>query len=277
MDASPFSTAAGGKWIADFTPARQPRIKLLCLPYAGGGANLYRGWAAVLPEWIGVLGGQLPGRETRITEPPMTSLRDVVDHLTAALPAVTDGGPWALFGHSMGAVLAYELARTLRARGLAEPALLLLSGRRAPGVVMPSRPLHALPEAEFRREIGRLGGTPQEVLESDELMALISPMLRADFELVETWRPEVSAPLSCPIATFAGTDDARNAPQTMAGWAEVTTGPVTHHTLAGGHFFLNHSRNVLLDLVGCELSRPAARRETAGDVPPGSIPPPSGA
>lgn len=247
------SSKSRASWIIDFTPLRHPRVRLLCLPYAGGGANVYRGWADALPPWIGVAAVQLPGREGRLAEPPMTEAGPLIERLVEATTPLAEKGPLALFGHSMGAVLAWELARAMRRRGSSEPGHLFVAGRRAPDLPSALPPLHGLPDAAFRAELARLGGTPREVLTHDELMNLILPMLRADFTLIETWRPEAGPPLSCPLTTFAGIHDAEAAPSRMAGWTAVTRGPTSHRVLPGGHFFLQESRAALLSLIAAAL------------------------
>jgi len=240
-------------WIVDLTPGRRPRVTLLCLPYAGGGANIYRRWANALPPWVGVAGAQLPGRETRFADPLMDQVGPVVAGLAHAAATIISKRPLALFGHSMGAVLALELARALGARGAGEPCHLMVAGRCPPNHPPTSPPVHKLPDAELLLELQRLGGTPPQVLGDDNLMRLMLPMVRADFTLLETWKPEPAPPLSCPISTFAGVDDKRAPPTAQMAWASETTGPVAHHAVAGGHFFPNENRTALLELIASAL------------------------
>ena len=240
-------------WVVDFTPSRTAQTKLLCLPFAGGGANAYRPWVAALPAWMGLAAAQLPGREARITETPLDNVNQIVKHLVEALLPTVQKAPFALFGHSMGAVLAWELARALWDRHAIAPSHLFLSAHRAPGYPRLSPAIHDLPDPAFRAALGRLGGTPPEVLAHDELMALMLPILRADFTLVERWLPTKAKMLECPITTFAGADDVEAPPSSMTGWSNATKGAVAHHTLAGDHFFINTNRARLLDHISAAM------------------------
>ena len=241
--------SADSPWIVDFTPGRHPRLRLLCFPYAGGGANLYRGWARGLPHWVGVGAVQLPGREGRFSESLVDRAGPVVAGVADALAGYGAPAPLALFGHSMGAVLAFEVARALRLRNAGQPCHLFIAGRTPPAHPTAPRPISGLPEEELIRELERLGGTPPEVLGDGELMRLMLPMVRADFRLNETWRPSAGPPLSCPLTTFAGAEDPEAPPDAMVGWEAETTGPVEHHVLPGGHFFPVGSRAELLERI----------------------------
>ena len=213
-------------------------MRLLCFPYAGGGASIYRTWPSSLPPEIEVLPVQLPGREARIREPAFTSLPPLIDGLLPALGRGLLDGPVAFFGHSMGALVAYELARALRDAGSPRPLHLFVSARRAPDLPARTAPIHALPEPEFRQRLRELNGTPEAVLEHPELMELLGPTLRADFTLIETYEPTSAPPLDCPITAFGGVDDPDVSEEEMAAWRRFTTAAFQLRMLPGDHFFL---------------------------------------
>ena len=185
-------------------PVAKPRVRLYCLPYAGGSASAYHAWARALPDDVELSGVQLPGRSLRIHEPPLRRLPEL---LRALLPRLErQDAPYVLFGHSMGALVAFELARGLRHLGAPPPAGLIVSGSRAPERRGASHDLHRLPDEDFLRELRRFEGLPEEVLRDPELLALTLPALRADFEMIETWQSEPEPPLPVRMAALGGTE-----------------------------------------------------------------------
>lgn len=239
-------------------PGPRARLRLFCLPYAGGGAAVFRGWGAVAPPEIHVVPVHLPGRGNRFTEPALTRSDALVEQLAEELSPYMDV-PFALFGHSMGAMLAFELTRHLRALGRQLPEHLLVSGRRAPQRVSDKRKLHGLPEDEFRVELRNLNGTPDEILEHPELMELFAPILRADFELCETYALREDEPLDVPISAFGGLEDPDVSRDDLMAWKEHTRGFFKLRMFPGGHFFLNGARQQLVHAVSEDLLRLALR------------------
>lgn len=239
-------------WIAGTRPSRPPRIRLFCLPYAGGGASVYRQWSEDLPVDVDVCAIQLPGRERRYGEPAFTSMEQAADALEAALRPHLDT-PFLLFGHSMGASIAHELAHRLETRGK-PPLALMVSGRRAPHLPSRTQPIHALSDSGFIQELARLNGTPTQVLENVELMELMLPLLRADFKLIETHRPRPRPPLTVPVIAFGGTDDDEAGVDELQAWSSTTNGDFRLHLLPGDHFFINSERRSLVRLVTRELN-----------------------
>ncbi|MDQ3918034.1 MAG: alpha/beta fold hydrolase, partial [Acidobacteriota bacterium] len=239
-------------WVVYPKPNPRAGARLFCFPYAGGGPSVYRPWAESLPPGVELACVQYPGRGSRLKEPPLAKLMPLVEGLVPALPAHLDR-PFAFFGHSMGAVIAFELARRLPR----EPFHLFVSGREAP--TAPGKELHtyALPEQEFIEELQRLGGTPLEALAHPELMQLMLPMLRADFEAIQTYDYEPGPPLSCPITAFGGLEDQDVTPQQLEAWREQTVGRFVAHMLPGDHFFLHTAQAQLLEIVSAELRRGA--------------------
>lgn len=230
-----------------------PAVRLFCFPYAGGGAVIYRGWGGILPRHVEVCAAQLPGRGARVKEPAATQLGALVRALADALEDNLER-PFAFFGHSMGALICFELARHLRERGGPQPNHLFVSGRRAPQLPGTERVIHDLPEPEFIEELRRLQGTPTEVLEHPELMQLLSPLLRADFSLAETYAYAPGTPLDCPISAFGGLQDEEVGREELEGWKEQTTGRFKLRMMPGNHFFLNDVQQPLLRSIAEDLS-----------------------
>lgn len=231
-----------------------PRARLVCFPYAGGGVSIFRDWPRALPHDVEVCSIELPGRDTLIALPPPSGLPELVEQVRESFSALADL-PVVLFGHSLGALLAFELARALRRDGDRLPAALCVSGHRAPHLPDPRRPLHLLPDAEFAAELCRLQGTPPEVLANRELMDLFLPLLRADFALAETYRYESETPLPVPILAWGGLDDAEVSPAEMAAWERHTSLRFKLRMLPGSHFFLQSAAGQLLGSLGHELRR----------------------
>jgi len=251
---SPASRPATNPWIAYRQPRPAARLRLFCFPYAGGAASVYRGWGDELPAEVEVCPVQLPGREGRIRQPPATSMDALVAAVEEGLAGELARGPYAFFGHSMGAIVAYELARRCRDAGLPEPVHLLVSARGAPGVPDDEEPIHDLPPERFRQRLRELNGTPVEVLEHPELMELVEPLLRADFRVNETWRPQPGEPLSCPLTALGGLADEHVSQADLEPWRDATRGPFHLRMLPGDHFFLNSpTRRDLLAVVARAL------------------------
>lgn len=250
---SPAGAGRNGDWLKLFQPRPEARLRLVCFPYAGGGASIYRAWPRELPAWIEVAAVQLPGRESRLREPPFRRLEPLADAAAEALDAELDR-PFAFFGHSMGAILAFEICLRRRRRGLEPPRHLFVSGRPAPRVESTDPPIHDLPRAEFIAAVRRYSGTPEEVLQHQELMDLLEPLLRADFSVSETYRyqPE-SEPLAVPLTVFGGAADPEVPAEDLEPWRQETSGPFRKHLLPGGHFFLNERPAEVLRLVAEEL------------------------
>jgi medium-chain acyl-[acyl-carrier-protein] hydrolase len=240
-------------WFNCQTTGTLPAVRLFCFPYAGGGAGIYRGWGDILPRHVEVCAAQLPGRGTRVREPAATDLGALVRALADALENKLDR-PFAFFGHSLGALICFELARHLRERGGPQPIYLFVSGRRAPQLPGTQRVIHDLPEPEFIEELRRLRGTPTEVLEHPELMQLLSPPLRADFSLAETYAYAPGPRLNCPISAFGGLQDEEVGREELEGWKEQMTGRFKLRMMPGNHFFLNDVQQPLLRSIAEDLS-----------------------
>lgn len=241
-------------WVTPGRRSPQERLTLFCFPYAGGSASIYRNWAAKLPAFVNVCPVQLPGRGPRTKEPSYTNLEAMVADLAKnSLPLMEQ--PFAFFGHSMGALISFELARTLkREHGLA-PVHLFLSGRRAPQVPDTEPLTYNLPDAEFIEELRHLKGTPSEVLEHPELMQLLLPLLRTDFEVCQTYQYVPGELLDCPMSVFGGLEDDGVLREHLEPWKELTSGPFILRMLPGDHFFLHSSEAVLLHVLARQFAQ----------------------
>lgn len=229
------------------------RVRLFCLPHAGGGGAFFHPWRAALAPDIEVRPVVLPGRESRIRELPYVTMEQAIGPLAELIGPELDV-PYALFGHSMGAAVAYELARRLVMLGRPAPLRLFVSSRRAPHLPARRASYARLDDAAFLTEVSRLNGTPAEVLRQPELVRLFLPTLRADFELNDTYAPLPAPRLDCPISAFAGLDDPEADPDELAAWAEVTAGAFRFRCFDGDHFYLKGQAAGLLDEIRANLS-----------------------
>ena len=230
---------------------------MFCLPYAGGGASVYRGWGASLPNDLEVCPVQLPGRESRLREPAFSDLKVMVPAVADALDAYLDL-PFVLFGHSMGAAIVFELTRELRRRGRPQPLHLFVSGRRAPHLPAREEPIHALPDAEFMAKLRELNGTPEEVLQHEELMKLLLPLLRADFGVNETYEYTEETPLQAGISAFGGIGDQDVLREDVEAWRQHTAGRFRARMFPGDHFFIHGNKDLVLESVARDLAEIAA-------------------
>lgn len=226
-------------WIACPRPRPDPTARLLCFHHAGGSPAAYRPWLDDLPAHVEMLVVRLPGREARLRETPLTRVPEIVGPLAKALAPLTDGVRTVCFGHSLGALLAFEFARELRRQALPSLAALVVSGRNAPGFGR-TLMLHQLDDKELVAEVQRIyGGIPQAILDEPELLKLTLPVLRADLTLNEAYAFEEEPPLDCPIRAYAGVDDPRVGAAGLEAWGRQTSASFEWAQFEGEHFYLS--------------------------------------
>jgi len=240
------------RWLWRFHPSPDARVTLICLPHAGGSASFFFPVSAALTPDVDVLAVQYPGRQDRRHERCIDNIPELAERVFDVLPA--GDGPIALFGHSMGALLGFELARMIEKAARGRLVHLFVSGRRAP-----SRPReeynYLLSDDDLIAQIRALNGTDSRVLDDDELVRLALPAIRADYRAAETYVYRQGAPLSCPITVFAGRDDPKATVEESQAWSEHTTGDFRIHVYPGGHFFLIPHRQPILDIISLALTK----------------------
>ncbi|HEV2641034.1 MAG TPA: alpha/beta fold hydrolase [Actinocrinis sp.] len=252
----------GESWVRVYRPAPDG-VRLFCFPHAGGSASYFLPWARSLPQDVEVLAVQYPGRQDRAREPCARAIPDLADRIHAALRPLPDE-PYAFFGHSMGAILAFEVAaRIVRDQGVG-PAHLFVSGRRAPSLVRTEN-LHLASTAALVAEMRALGGTDPRVLADPDLLAHFLPTIRADYTAIETYRFDSAPPLPCDITALVGDSDPKAAVDDAAAWSGHTLGRFDLRVFPGGHFYLEECRDGVLEVVSSVLR--GGRREPAPAVP----------
>jgi surfactin synthase thioesterase subunit len=260
MATLPVRGERANRWLACPTPRVDATAKLFCLPYAGGGAGVFRGWppavdAAVAATssdvTVDVVAVRLPGREDRILDDPEFDVADVASAIRAAADR-----PYALYGHSMGGTLAFEVLRLLRDAGAPLPVRCYVGGARAPHIPA-SGPFDGLSELDDAHLVARLaagGGAPAAVLANEELLELLLPMLRADFGRLDRYEFVPAPPLPVPIVAFAGSHDTAVSLAQTDAWARHTSSGFVRHVVEGGHFFLNDRLDDLLRPLCADLT-----------------------
>ena len=214
-------------------------LRLICLPHAGGGSHMFADWPVWLSGVADVCPAHLPGRGARHAEAPYTNVAAAVAAIVEGLLPLCDR-PVALFGHSMGALLAFETARAIGARGHPVQTL-IVAGSPAPHVPPRREAIWNLPLDAFVERLRDYDGTPPELLSDAEMMALVLPYLRADFQMVDTYAPSPGPPLECPIFAFAGKDDESVVIEDVRQWGGQTRGRFAMQVVPGGHFFIRSS------------------------------------
>jgi pyochelin biosynthetic protein PchC len=240
--------AAESRWIRWYAQPSPPRFRVVCLPPAGSSASFYRTWASAVPRDVSLAALQYPGRENRIGEPPLDDLTTLADRAAAAL-ATLDGTPLVLFGHSLGAVVAYEIA--LR---LPRVMRLLVSGC-VPPHIHRRRARRTWDDDSILEDLRRLGGRNHAVLDQPSLRALILPAVRADYLLTEGYVPRPDSKLTCPVTAFYGRQDPEVTPDEMREWQLVTSGPFRTWAFDGDHFFPIERKDQVVSAIVDDVDR----------------------
>ena len=225
-------------WLTRFRPRPDATRRVVCFGPAGGGPSFYRKWPELLPADTELIAINLPGREARLAEPPTHSIEGSAATVARAL-AEDRPRPTILFGHSMGALIAYETAHALCARGARPDLALVVSGRESPDRTMGDPAFLRLPDATFLEYVAnRYGGIPIEVMQEPELRELVVPPLRADFAAVAAYREPSRPALDLPLVILSGIDDRQTAGDQAEGWRSRSSGPIRERSFPGGHFYL---------------------------------------
>ncbi|BAC90791.1 thioesterase II family protein [Gloeobacter violaceus] len=231
----------------------KPRLRLFCLPYAGGGTSVYSTWNRRLPPEVQVCTLPFPGREQLWQEALLDRFEALIERLVGALEGRLDQ-PYALFGHSLGALVAFELARRLRQLYGTNPVCLFVSGRQAPHLADRLPPLHALPAGEFVEQLRRrYNGIPQAIFENPEWLRFFLPVLRADIALLETYEYTGERPFTCPICVFGGLKDSLIGIEALEAWRVHTVGAFQLQLYPGDHFFIHDDKLPLVAVIAAQL------------------------
>jgi surfactin synthase thioesterase subunit len=241
------------KWFTYRQGVTCPDLRLFCFPFGGGGASTFSDWSAFLPTGIEVLPVQLPGRENRLIEPPVTSMPRLIAELIEAFSSYLDL-PFVFFGHSMGALIAFELARELRRVHLPSPRWIFISGHPAPHMPRRRPYISHLTPTEFTRALCEYFNFDPSLLESQDIMDFILPALRADYELVESYAYVDDYPFQLPFSVFGGSKDPETTEEELLAWKRHTTGPFRIGIFSGDHFFIKTCRQAFLDQIAPDLS-----------------------
>ncbi|AOR31297.1 thioesterase [Streptomyces fodineus] len=239
-------------WLRRHAGAAPPRLRLLCLPHAGGSAGFFHDWGHAFGDDVEVLAARYPGRQERIAEEPCGSVEELADALADELTPLLDT-PLAVFGHSMGASVGYELALRLKARHQAAPALLMVSCRKPPHLLTP-RTAALADDTALMAEVRRLGGTDAALLADPDLRELVLPAIRADFAAVARYTARPGIALDCPVAGYLGADDPDITADDMAGWAGLAPKGFALTVLPGGHFYPVDRRDALVADIRARLA-----------------------
>lgn len=234
-------------------PSSGARFRLICFPHAGGGPRYFKDWHLGFPTEVEILAVQLPGREGRFLERPFDRFDVIVDSIVDSL-ANLRRAPLAFFGHSMGALIAFEVARALRRYGMGAPAHLFVSSRPGPRIRQGKESIHSLPDLELAAKLREFGGTSELTLSDEEALSLFLPTLRADLAACATYLYRADAPLKCPISAYGGVADFEVSRDCLNAWSAETSQAFNLHMFPGGHFYLGESTHDVLRAISEDLA-----------------------
>lgn len=241
-------------WLTFPRPNREAHFRLFCFPYSGAGTSIFYTWPKILAPLSQVELGliQYPGRESRLAEPCITRLPLLVEKIAENIQPYLDK-PFAFYGHSLGGLVSYELTRFLRRNGRPQPFHLFISSHAAPHLKDIEPAMYDLPDTEFKMRLEKLSGMKKEVLQNDELMQIVLPILRADFEICDTYTHHEENPLDCPISVYGGLQDQEVPNDSLKAWQTLTHSKFIMRMFPGNHFFLNEERQLLIETIAREL------------------------
>jgi medium-chain acyl-[acyl-carrier-protein] hydrolase len=246
------SHRTNSKWFNYLKRPIKPKLTIVCFPFAGGDASFYQNWATEIKADVQIISIQFPGRANRFLESPYTNLNDLIVELIKNWECFIET-PYVLFGHSLGGLAIYELTRILNENNQMQPLHLFISGCKAPHLLK-NKERYLLPKQAFIEMIKEMDGTPKEIVENQEMMDLLVPMLRADFQLIETYtHQEKHKRIRLPITLMGGTEDPEVGMEDLEAWKSVIEGPCKLQLFQGGHFFLKDSEKEFFDFINTEI------------------------
>ncbi len=246
------------KWFITPQPKPEAELKILCFPYAGGNASTYLPWSKDLPEHVELIAVQLPGRANRLFEPAHSDMDSLVNEIMTLIPVVIDRN-YILFGHSLGSRVAFEVMHQCKLKGLRMPKHFIASGSRAPDIPSRIEAFHHLPDDEFIQELAELNGTPKEILENEELMAICLPALRADFKVSDSHIHKADTVLDCHASLFTGREDSDISESDLTSWEKFFSKTIDRHSFAGDHFFIENNKGEVLKRLGLIIRQTLAQ------------------
>jgi len=238
-------------WIVPIASTEKCSLRLFCLPYAGGGASVFRKWKEFLAPNIELFAIQLPGRESRYSEPPIQDLSLLIQEIANSIMNFGHC-PFAIYGHSLGGSLAFELTLELERKGF-YPEYLFISGRQSPGHISLRSPIGHLPDDQFLNELAQYKSTPPEILQNHEFIKILLPMLKADFSIAEKCTHEPNKKVLADLIAIGSYKDIWLLPTSLEGWGDYTTGKFSTQWFDGGHLFLNENTQSLVDFIMSKL------------------------
>jgi medium-chain acyl-[acyl-carrier-protein] hydrolase len=238
------------KWFLVTRPKPQATYRLFCFPYAGGSASIYTSWGALLPDTVELVAIQPPGRANRLSEGLMTSVREMGAALAQQMPSWLDR-PYLIYGHSLGAIVGFEMLHALASTGLPMPLRFFSAARRSPQTTPLQPPIHDYPLEEFKAELRKLNGTPEHILQNQELMQIFVPILRADLQAAHTYHRAPDVQLDCEVSLFSGARDDKVTPEEIRGWQAHFRKPADFRSFPGGHFFMEDDKQSVVNAI-CE-------------------------
>jgi medium-chain acyl-[acyl-carrier-protein] hydrolase len=240
-------------WVITLKPNPQAKIKLYCFPYSGASASVFYPWIEILPPIFEVHALQLPGHSNRISEPLHTNIQQLIYEFSSVFQPEKNEN-YALFGHSLGSLICFEYLRFLRRGSFPMPKMLFVSGHGGPQIPDCNPQIHQLNDLDFHKKLREINGMTDDVLNNEELMELLTPIIRADFEICEKYIYKPEPPFDFPIIAFGGLEDPFVSKKDLEGWQEHTTQRFSVRLFPGDHFYLQKSRMLLLQVISRELS-----------------------
>lgn len=234
-------------WLVPIASTEKNSLRLFCIPYAGGGASVFRKWKEFLAPNIELFAIQLPGRESRYSEPPIQDIDFLVKEIANSIMNL-GSGPFAIYGHSLGASLAFELTLELEKNGF-YPKYLFVSGRQSPGLVSLRSPIGHLPDDQFLNELAQYKSTPPEILQNHEFIKMLLPMLKADFSIAERYSHQPNKKVLADLIAIGSNKDIWLLPNSLEGWNNYTTGRFSTKWFDGGHLYLNENTQLLVEFL----------------------------